>query len=55
MLKNLEYWFDYIIGYIMTSPRNLPFYHSQMYKKWGTRYCSEEQFQQYWDQIPEDY
>jgi hypothetical protein len=48
-LNHYLYWFDYLAGYMMTNPRNLPFYHRYMYEKYGTRYCSQEQFDQYWN------
>ena len=42
------YWFDYVIGFIMTNPHRLPFYHRYMYQKYGERYCSKEAFDRYW-------
>jgi hypothetical protein len=40
---------DYYVGYLMTNPRKLPFYHRMMYEKWGNRYCTREQFEEYWN------
>jgi hypothetical protein len=48
------FWFDYIIGYMMTSQRMLPYYHRYMYEKYGTRYCSQAQFEEYWNSIDDD-
>lgn len=42
------YQFDRIIGYMMTSSRKLPYYHRHMYEKYGTRYCTQEEFDAYW-------
>jgi hypothetical protein len=48
------FWFDYIIGYMMTSQRMLPYYHRYMYEKYGTRYCSQAQYEEYWNSIDDD-
>ena len=48
------FWFDYIIGYMMTSQRMLPYYHRYMYEKYGTRYCSQAEFEEYWNSIDDD-
>jgi hypothetical protein len=45
------YWFDYIVGYVMTSPHKLPYYHRYMYQKYGDRYCSKEVFDRYWRMV----
>jgi hypothetical protein len=48
MIDSFLYWFEYVVGYIMTHPSKLPFYHRYMWEKYGTRYCTEEQFDEYW-------
>jgi hypothetical protein len=48
------FYFDYLVGYMLTSPRKLPYYHSYMFRTYGSWYCSEEEFQKYWDSIPEE-
>jgi hypothetical protein len=50
MVNSLLYWFDYVVSYITTHPSKLPFYHRYMWEKYGTRYCTEEQFNEYWEQ-----
>lgn len=50
LFTNIHYWFDYLVGYVMTNPKRLPKYHKYMYKKWGTRYCSKEDFDNYWEE-----
>ena len=54
LITEIDWYIDYIFGYMSTHPSKLPYYHSYMYKKWGNRYCSEQQFQEYWDQIPDE-
>lgn len=49
-LKTIEYWFDYVVGYMMTHPNKRRRYHRYMFTKWGTRYCSQEDFDRYWEQ-----
>jgi hypothetical protein len=48
------YNFDYVIGYVMTNPHKLPLYHCYMYEKYGDKYCSKEEFDEYWNSIPEE-
>ena len=48
-MRRILFWFDYVVGYVMTNPRKLPFYHRYMYETYGEWYCTEEQFQEYWD------
>ena len=50
LLTTLQFWFDYTVGYMVTHPSKLPFYHRMMFETYGTRYCTEEQFHQYWDE-----
>jgi hypothetical protein len=45
------YWFDYIVGYVMTNPHRLPYYHKYMRSKYGDRYCSQEAFDRYWRMV----
>ena len=54
LIDKYLYWFDFIIGYMLTSPRKLPYYHRYMYEKYGTRYCSQAQFEEYWNAIDDD-
>ena len=42
LLKNLEYYWDYVVVYLMCNPHYLHRYHLWMYKKWGERYCTKE-------------
>ena len=49
-MERILFWFDYTFGYIMTNPRNLPFYHRAMWERYGELYCTEEQFHKYWDE-----
>ena len=51
LIQTITFWFEFTVGYMLTSTQNLPFYHRMMYETYGTRYCSPEQFQHYWDQI----
>jgi hypothetical protein len=46
--------FDYIVGYILTNPNKLPYYHRMMWEKYGTKYCTKEQFDEYWNGRPEE-
>jgi hypothetical protein len=48
MIDSFLYWFEYVMGYIMTKPSSLPYYRRYMWEKYGTRYCTEEQFDEYW-------
>ena len=48
LLTSIEFWFDYTVGYMMTHPSKVRRYHRYMYTKWGTRYCSKEDFDEYW-------
>lgn len=48
------YYFDYVVGYMLTHPRNRPFYHRMMWEKYGTRYCTKEQFDEYWNEQSEE-
>jgi hypothetical protein len=48
------YQFDYIVGYIMTNPHKLPLYHRMMWEKYGERYCTKEQFDEYWNGSPDE-
>lgn len=48
--KTIEYWFDYMVGYMMTNPKKRHRYHRYMYVKWGARYCSKEDFDKYWEE-----
>ena len=34
-MKSLTFWFDYLIGYMLTHPSKLPYYHRMMYEKYG--------------------
>lgn len=54
LANSYSFWFDFIIGYMMTSQRMLPYYHRYMYEKHGTRYCSQAQFEEYWNAIDDD-
>jgi len=54
LIDKYLYWFDFTIGYMLTSPRKLPYYHRYMYEKYGTRYCSQAQFEEYWNSIDDD-
>ena len=53
LFTNFNFWFDFTIGYMLTNPRNLPFYHRRMHETYGPRYCTEEQFQKYWHDVSE--
>ena len=53
-LNSFLYWFEYLVGYIMTKPDRLPMYHRYMYEKYGTKYCTQQQFDEYWNGRPED-
>ena len=53
-INSFLYRFDFIVGYILTSSRKLPFYHKYMYDKYGTRYCSQAQYEEYWNSIDDD-
>ena len=47
LLENLHYHWDYVVGYIMCNPHYLHRYHLYMYKKWGERYCTKEELNEY--------
>ena len=51
LIDNYLYWFDYIVGYVMTKPHKLPYYHRYMYTKYGERYMSKELFDRYWRMV----
>jgi len=48
-MKRIFFWFDYVVGYIVTNPHKLPYYHRMMYETYGEWYCTEEEFKEYWD------
>jgi len=47
-MKRLMFWFDFTVGYMMTNPSKLPFYHRMMWETYGTMYCTQEQWEKYW-------
>ena len=47
LYKDFVYWFDFVVGYLLTHPSHRPRYHKYMYDKWGTRYCSKEDLDEY--------
>lgn len=59
-IESYLYWFDYVVGWVMTSTHKKPYYHRYMRSKYGDRYCSKETFDRYWrmvtmnDHIDED-
>ena len=53
-MKKLQFYFDYYVGYFLTHPAKRPFYHCQMYKLYGNWYCTKEEFEAYWNNLPED-
>ena len=48
MINGFLYWFDYLAGYIMTKPNDLPYYHRYMWEKYSTKDCTDEQYREYW-------
>lgn len=54
LAKSYSFWFDFTIGYITTKRDMFPYYHRYMYEKYGTRYCSEAEFDKYWNSIDDD-
>jgi len=54
LLTLFQYWFDFVVGYILTKPHKLMYYHRYMYEKYGHMYCTEEQFDEYWDGLSEE-
>jgi hypothetical protein len=46
-LKKLEWFYDYYFVYFMFSPNKLHRYHYYMWKKWGEKYCTKEEFDEY--------
>jgi hypothetical protein len=54
LLESFQFWFDFVIGYVMTNPHKLTYYHRYMYERYGTRYCTKEEFEIYWNGQPED-
>jgi len=54
MIASFLYWFEYVVGWIMTSERNLPLYHRYMYEKYGTKYCTKEEYDQWLNQQQRD-
>jgi hypothetical protein len=54
LLTDFCYWFEYTILYIFTSPRKLPYYHRHMWEKYGTRYCTQKEFNDYWKSVDDD-
>lgn len=50
-MKKLMFYWDYIVTYLLTSTRNKPYYHRYMWQEYGTWYCTEEQWKQYWDSL----
>ena len=53
-MKKFQFYFDYFVGYLMTNPRKLPYYHRMMFETYGSWYWSEQEFREYWDSIPEE-
>ena len=54
LLTWIEYKFDYVMGYIMTNPMDLPRYHRYMYTKWGERYCTKEEYDEYLESLNQE-
>jgi hypothetical protein len=53
-LINLSFWFDYVVGYMMTNPNYYHRYHKDMYTKWGERYCTKEQYDEYLENLNQE-
>ena len=54
LITTLEFWFDFTIGYMLTNPRKRPFYHRVMFERYGSRYCTQEQYDEYWESLDEE-
>jgi hypothetical protein len=54
LLKNLEYFWDFTFVYLMYNPNYLHRYHRYMFRKWGERYCSVEEYQEYLNRPDQD-
>jgi len=48
-MKRIEFWFEYVAGYLMTNPRKQRRYHRYMWEKYGTMYCTQDQWDEYWN------
>ena len=51
---NLSYWYDYVIGYLLCNPHYLHRYHKYMYTKWGERYCTKEELDEYFQGLNQE-
>jgi hypothetical protein len=54
LFNEFLYQIDYVFGYISMKPRKLPYYHRYMWEKYGTRYCTKDQFDEYWNGAPDE-
>lgn len=54
ILKNIEFKFEFFVGYILTNPKNLPRYHKYMYEKWGDLYCTKDEYDNYVNGLKEN-
>jgi hypothetical protein len=54
LFENLHYQWDYVVGYIMCNPHYLHRYHIFMYKKWGERYCTKKELQDYLESMNQE-
>lgn len=46
-LIKLEWIYEYYFVYFMFSPHKLQRYHTYMRKKWGDKYCTKQEFDDY--------
>jgi hypothetical protein len=50
IIATFLYWFEHVVGWIMTSERNLPLHHRYMWEKYGTKHCSQEEYDKWEEQ-----
>jgi hypothetical protein len=47
ILKKLDWVFEYYFVYFLFKPDKLQRYHYYMMKKWGDKYCTKEEYEEY--------
>jgi hypothetical protein len=46
-LKRINWVYDYNVVYFLYSPLHRDRYHHYMFNKWGEKYCTQEEYDEY--------
>jgi len=46
-LKRIDWVYDYNVVYFLYSPLHRDRYHHYMFKKWGEKYCTQEEYDEH--------